>query len=259
MRKLTPVEEMIWNEGERLIPGVTHNQAEVVRHKSSYLFFRKIIEFDLRIEGKKRSPIQIADLGCGVGYGCRILSKIRGAHILGVDISPETLSYAQNHYAAANITYQLVNLADFIPRMPQFDYVVSRGVFEHIPNGLDLAFSTKWQYRLLFDIPYNESKERNPHHVLCEIHEENLSRFPETELFFQDLYGIIYDSHGKPSHPNMMICVCSDSKLSRVEGSEIEFPFRGWELERNTVFKNRRWEAIRQWIIKTMPNRNGSR
>jgi SAM-dependent methyltransferase len=250
MRKLTLVEEIIWNHGERLIPGVTHNQAEVIRHMSSYLFFRKIIESDLLVQRKRCNPIQIVDLGCGVGYGCRILSKIKGAHILGVDISPETLSHAQDHYLDGNINYQLADLADFIPRMPKFDYVISRGVFEHIPNGLDLAFSTNWQYRLLFDVPHNEPKGRNPYHVLYQIREQSFSRFPETELFFQDLDGIIYDTNCKPSHPNMIICVCSDSKLPKVESSKIEFPFRGWELERNAVIKKMRWKAITQWIAK---------
>ena len=91
MKKLTPVEEVIFNDGERLIPGVTHDLAEVIRHRSSYLFFQKVIESDLANRKRGSNPIQIVDLGCGVGYGCRILSGIADVHVLGVDHSPESL------------------------------------------------------------------------------------------------------------------------------------------------------------------------
>jgi hypothetical protein len=45
--------------------------------------------------------------------------------------------------------------------MPVFDYAVSRGVLEHMPDGLRLANGTRWRYRLLFDVPYDEPGEAN--------------------------------------------------------------------------------------------------
>lgn len=35
---LSPLEAVIYNEGERLIPYVTHDHDELVRHRSSYVF-----------------------------------------------------------------------------------------------------------------------------------------------------------------------------------------------------------------------------
>ena len=55
MRDLRPLEAIIYNEGERLIPYVTHEQDEFVRHRSSYVFWRGIVELDLprlREEGR---------------------------------------------------------------------------------------------------------------------------------------------------------------------------------------------------------------
>ena len=157
MKQFTPLEKAIYNAGERLIPGVTHDLAEVVRHRSSYVFFRKVIESDLAIIGEESKLVQIVDLGCGVGHGCHTLLKMPNSHIVGVDNSPESLEYARCNYAGSNITYQLADLGEFIPAMPEYDYVTSRGVFEHVPNGLQLALSTKWRYRLLFDVQYGRA------------------------------------------------------------------------------------------------------
>ena len=40
---LSDLERRIFNDGECLIPGVTHDMAEVVRQRSFYNFIRKII------------------------------------------------------------------------------------------------------------------------------------------------------------------------------------------------------------------------
>ncbi len=223
MSELTPTEKIIYNEGERLIPGVTHALAEDIRHLSSYLFFRRVIETDRAITKKETKELRIVDLGCGVGHGCYAISKIQGVHVLGIDISPESLEYAHSHYGRPNISYQIAALPEFIPAMPEFDYVVSRGVFEHVPGGLRLALSAKWLYRLLFDVPYDEPEGGNPHHVLTGITEESFVGFPGAELFFQDLAGVIYDVRHKPPSPNMIICVQSRPELPEVS-SLITFP-----------------------------------
>ncbi len=238
MKKLTPIEQIIFNEGERLIPGVTHDLAEVIRHKSSYLFFKKVIESDLAILEKGARPIQIVDLGCGVGYGCHMLSDIAGVKILGVDRSPESLEYARRHYSRANITYEVGDLIEFIPTMSEFDYVVSRGVFEHMPDGLRLALSTKWRNRLLFDVPYDESEGKNPYHMLYKIREETFSGFPGVKLFFQDLNGVIYDMKSKPPLPNMILCVCSHPEFPKGRDSQIAFPFQPLQPKQNFSFRN---------------------
>jgi SAM-dependent methyltransferase len=233
-RPLTRLEEIIYNDGERLIPGVTHDLQEVVRHRSSYEFFRLVIENDLTIveEFQGSRPVKIIDFGCGVGHGCYVLSGIRNSRVRGVDFSKESLEYAKCHYGGDSITYTLADLNEFVIEMPETDYVVSRGVLEHIQNGIQLAMSTKWRYRLLFDVPYDEPEEVNPHHLLTGIREENFSEFPNAELFFQDLSGIIYDVHHKPPKPNMVICVSSHPSLPKVGSTTMDFPLPAWEPDR---------------------------
>jgi SAM-dependent methyltransferase len=228
-KRLTPIEEIIYNEGERLIPGVTHDRKEFVRHRSSYEFFRRVIEADLAFAETRGGnvPLEIIDLGCGVGHGCRWLARIPGAHITGVDISPECIEYAQRYYSGPGVIYRRENLEKFIPLMPEYDYIVSRGVFEHIPGGLALAASGKCSRRLMFDVPYDEPQESNPHHCLTGIREEDFAGFPGAELFYQDLDGILYDRKTKPPKPNMILCIFSRPGLPEARRG-ISFPLPPW-------------------------------
>lgn len=228
-KRLTPIEEIIYNEGERLIPGVTHDRREFVRHRSSYEFFCRVIEADLAFAGTPGGsvPLEIIDLGCGVGHGCLRLAEIRGARVTGVDVSPECIEYAQRHYSGPGVIYRREDLETFIPQMPEYDYVVSRGVFEHIPGGLALAASGKWSRRLMFDVPYDEPPESNPHHILTGIREEDFAGFPGAELFYQDLDGILYDRKNKPQKPNMILCVIRRQGLPEV-CCGMSFPLPAW-------------------------------
>jgi SAM-dependent methyltransferase len=226
---LTPLEIKIFNNGERLIPGITHNQGEVIRHKSSYEFFKLIIENDINNQKLNDcSLINITDLGCGVGHGCKTLSRIRNVQITGIDISPDSLEYANIHYAAENITYRVTSLIDFVPNMPEYHYVVSRGAFEHVPDGIGLALLCRWCYRLIFDVPYCESAGVNPHHKVFGICEENFDKFPEVELFYQNLQGVIFNTSQKPQNPNMIICVSSNPNIPKISSTDIHFPVPAW-------------------------------
>jgi len=248
---LTLIEEIIYNEGERLIPGVTHDLAELIRHRSSYMFFGEVMKRDFAIINKDSKSIQIADLGCGVGHGCQTISDILNSHVIGIDSFLESLEYARTHYAGKNITYKCENLEEFIPAMNEYDYLVSRGVFEHIPNGLNLARSTKWRYRLFFDVPYDEPENVNSHHLLAGIREESFLEFDEAELFFQDMSGVIYDISRKPPNPNMVICVCSHPDLPKVGASRIRFPFPAWKPQPHPFQKDLNWSQVSNRIYRT--------
>jgi len=199
---MTEIEKLIWNEGERLIPGVSHNEDETKRHASSYKFFSELIEKD--VHTRSICPI-ILDLGCGVGHGCKMLSNMNGSVVIGVDNSGESLDYAREYYFAQNIKYKTADLREYIEDMKSHDYVVSRGVFEHIENGLELAKLVKFRHLFIFDVPYNEGKV-NPHHKVIGITEESLQSFEHADIYYEDLQGNI--TKEKPEVPNMIMCVC---------------------------------------------------
>lgn len=227
MRELSELETLIYNDGERLIPGVTHDLAEEVRHRSSYAFWRTIVELDLDAVAPAPSELRIADLGCGVGHGCATLAELPGTSVVGVDVSEESLEYARTHYARGNVDYVRADLREFIPQMPDFDYVVSRGSMEHVPDGLELTREANWRQRLMFEVPYAEAEAVNLHHVIHDVREDAFTAFPNAEVLFQDLAGVTFDQKRKPPRPNVIICVASRDGLPRVYRS-LRFPVPAW-------------------------------
>jgi SAM-dependent methyltransferase len=227
MQELSALEEIIYNGGERLIPGVTHDRAELVRHRSSYVFWRAIMDLDGARMRRRSEPISVVDLGCGVGHGCVTLAELPGVRVVGVDSSAESLHYARTHYTGANIEYVCADLLHFIPQMPAFDYAVSRGAMEHVPGGLELTRRANWRYRLMFDVPYDEPPGVNRHHVVSNVTEDSFERFENPEIFFQDLAGMTYDRARKPERPNMIICVSTRAGSPQIS-RRLRFPFDAW-------------------------------
>lgn len=219
---LTPLDEAIFNEGERLIPGVTHDEAELIRHRSSYLFLRRVIQED-HAAADSSAPVSIADLGSGTGRGCCTLAELPNSQVLGVDCSADCMEYARQYYSRPNVRYELQGLVTYIPETREFDYVVSRNALKHVPKGLQLARQAKWRKRLIFDVPYDEPSERNPHHVITAIREDAFAAFPNAELFYQDIRGEIFDDAHKPPKPNVIVCVCSRAGLPEAARG-IQFP-----------------------------------
>lgn len=201
---LSNIELQVWNKGERLIPGITHNAAESQRHKSSYDFFRRVIQHDID-RGHVSKPT-ILDVGFGCGFGCGMLAEISGAKVTGIDIGEECLEYASENYSAKNIKFKLADITTFLnPDMKEYDYIVSRGVLEHIANGLDVVVNANWKQRILFDVPYAEPRRRNSHHLLTNITEKDFDRWSEAEIFFEDIQGRMFDRGSKPPKPNMIM------------------------------------------------------
>lgn len=230
MRELTPLEELIYNDGERFIPGVTHDRGEFTRNLSGYTFFRKVIEKDLlKIGLSKDRQLRILDLGCGVGHGCVILSEIPTANVKGVDSSLESIEYARRYYDRENIDYELADIVTFVATMPQYDFVVSRHLLEHIPDGLSVGLSIRWRYRLMINVPFDEP-EGNPHHMMHRIREEHFSSYPNAEFLFEDLQGVTYDKRGISHNQNSIICISSHPDFLPVT-SQIVFPVPAWKPE----------------------------
>jgi len=219
--QLSDLEMKIWNHGERLIPGRTHDSGEVRRHKSSYNFFCRVIRYDIKTN-KVKNP-KVLDLGFGCGFGCLMLASIPEISIHGIDISEECLEYASRYYSAANISYRVHDINNYVTSNKEFDYIVSRGVLEHIKNGLELINKMKWKKRLMFDVPYAESPRKNCHHLLCNITEKDFIQWDDIEIFYEDIKGIIYSKSQKPLKPNMIMGALSANDLPRISMA-LNFP-----------------------------------
>lgn len=235
---MNKLQELIYNDGERLVPYVSHDEQELIRHRSSYAFFHSVIERDLRIASGNSDQISIADLGFGTGYGCALLSSLPNSKITGVDIEVECETFARQYYPRSNVSYVIKDLTRFVPEMTTFDYVVSRGVLEHVPNGLALIKDIRSSRRTMIDVPYDEAAG-NEFHVLTGIREDAFSHLGECEIFYEDLDGAIYDVANKPPKPNMIMVVVSSQELPKIS-SMLKFPIppvRSADLEAASLAK----------------------
>jgi 2-polyprenyl-3-methyl-5-hydroxy-6-metoxy-1,4-benzoquinol methylase len=75
---------------------------------------------------------RVIDVGCGSGYGCKILRDAGAADVHGADVSRHALRFARKHYGSdASFTRQSITDLDDYP--DEFgDVVISSEVLEHI-------------------------------------------------------------------------------------------------------------------------------
>jgi 2-polyprenyl-3-methyl-5-hydroxy-6-metoxy-1,4-benzoquinol methylase len=75
----------------------------------------------------------VLDAACGTGYGCDILKKLRPSRILGVDICPDTVAYAEAKYGDSICCFTESNVT-FLKEIGDdaFDLVTSFETIEHI-------------------------------------------------------------------------------------------------------------------------------
>jgi len=222
--------EALYNGGERLVPGVRNDRDETVRHKSSYLFFRRIVERDLVDDpGSLASRLRILDIGCGVGHGSRMLAEILHSEVIGIDPSEEAIAYAQKHYHADNLTFLKVDTEQFLSSAPDFDYVVSRHALEHAEGGIGMALRARYRRRLMVNVPFDES-EGNVYHRVHRIREGHFDAYPNREFFYEGLDGVTTDARSEASPPNSIICIASQPQMPSA-ARLLQFPFAAWQPE----------------------------
>lgn len=76
---------------------------------------------------------RVLDLGCGEGYGSRLLSD-DARFVIAADYSFEAVAHARNKYAGANIAFTVCDAQALPFRDAAFDCAISFEVIEHIPN-----------------------------------------------------------------------------------------------------------------------------
>lgn len=243
MRRMNAVETIIYNEGERLIPWVTHSEAELVRHRSSYEFFKAVIEKDVQ-SGKVKNPV-ILDLGFGTGHGCLLLSRIPGSKVIGIDNSDDCKIYADRKNAASNIQYIVADIAQYLKTMQPVDYILSRGVIEHVPDGINECLNARFTARLMFDVPYREPAGVNPHHLLSNITEDDFKDFKGCELLFEENSGAIYYAPAREPWPNMILCAVSRDHLQPLKDA-FQYPVAPWQA----TDQSRKWNLFKNQMLE---------
>ncbi|MBN2379214.1 class I SAM-dependent methyltransferase [candidate division WOR-3 bacterium] len=81
--------------------------------------------------------VRILDLACGTGFGSEVLSEV--GEVVGVDISAESLEYANSRYKNGKVSFRQGNAEDAVFRqsLGKFDAVVSLETVEHLDDHYD--------------------------------------------------------------------------------------------------------------------------
>ena len=96
---------------------------------------------------------RVLDAACGCGYGSRMLQDA-GNKVVGVDICPEAILYAGEHYNG--VGYLLSDIRDK-PWVGMFDAIVSFETIEHLPEGSLRLFRESVDGVFICSVPNQDS------------------------------------------------------------------------------------------------------
>jgi len=132
--------------------------------------------------------MRVADLGCGPGKTTWVLHHLArpGGFAVGVDYSPQRISYARSHFACEGIEFVLQDIRGPVDNLGQFDFVWLRFVLEHYRSTA-------------FQIVRNISLLVRPGGILClgDLDHNCLNHFgiPERlEISLRKIMGLLQDT-----------------------------------------------------------------
>lgn len=105
----------------------------------------------------------VLDLGCGNGYGSKILSKNTGK-VIGYDYCEEIINSAKNNFKKENIEFICANLDKI--ELPENDLTVCIECLEHINNPKILSEKIKKSAKrtIIISVPVIPTVGKNPFH-----------------------------------------------------------------------------------------------
>lgn len=172
---------------ERYHPSITAPEISY-EHLHRYLFASKFVE-----------NRKVLDLGCGEGYGSKILSQ-QALQIAGIDIDAATIQSAQSKYGNQKIDFKVASATQLDFPDQSFDTVVCFELIEHLSaTDQNLCLNEikrvlKKDGQLIISTPNLEnSKGDNPYHLKefskNEFHNFIHKYFPHTQTFQQKIHS----------------------------------------------------------------------
>lgn len=231
-------------DGERLIPAQMQEDVEI-EHWHRYALAAKFTA------GKR-----VLDIASGEGYGSALLAE-DAVHVVGVDISKEAITHAQNAYRRSNLVFKIGTCASIPLPDSSVDVVVSFETLEHhdqhvkmlqeikrvvVPGGLCIISTPD---RIIYS---EQANYKNPFHVkelsTAEFDEIIGSFFEKYEIFGQnystgslvlpldknrriEFQHLTQSTLGAPPtfcawKPKYLVAIASDSEIPAVQSSFLE-------------------------------------
>lgn len=103
------------------------------------------------------AQLEVADIACGLGYGCRILKEGGAKAVVGIDSSPEAVAYARANHQPAGVRFEVADGTKTPLSESSVDIITSFETIEHVLNteGLLTEFTRilKPEGRLIVSSP----------------------------------------------------------------------------------------------------------
>lgn len=175
--------------GERIIPKLLKpTNGMLLEHIARYYFATPYIRG------------RVLDIACGTGYGSHLVAKERKREVtelIGVDLDPETVAFANREYHHQKIVYRQGNALD--PDLPeqlgQFDTILSFETIEHVEDDQlfmdQLDRMLKPGGTLVLSSPFGRGRGKptsepfHVHQLTPEEFAELFVRFPQVEIYYQ--------------------------------------------------------------------------
>ena len=183
-----------------------------------------------RVRGKR-----VLDFGCGQGWQAVTLRKLGAGEVWGVDIIPESLTFARELASRQDVDVQ------FVPVIPEtlagtFDVVLSISAFEHFADPVSI---TRELRRMAAPGGSVIITWAEPWYSHSGSHFGNFTRFPGTNapipwcnLFFSDEALLTLRSRFRPEHPDRIedipgglnrMTIARFERIVRSSGMKVEF------------------------------------
>lgn len=234
---------MLQFTGERIVPEATNCEpkfADKMRqeHICRYYFASQLVK------NKK-----ILDIGCGVGYGSKILSEAGAKSVVAFDIADDAIEHAMKYYNASNIYYHSASATTFDFGEKVFDIATCFELIEHVEDQhavlRRIARSLKPEGILFISTPRPLDSLRAPFH----IHELAFEEFNKIlKGYFEHLYFYYENNHftslitdKEPSELTSLHYMHNQFNLGQADyfmGIASSKPFEKLALEPTAVFNN---------------------
>ncbi|MCC2617227.1 methyltransferase domain-containing protein [Aestuariibacter halophilus] len=120
--------------GERYIPDSIKSSIISFEHWHRYHFASALVEDKV-----------VLDVACGAGYGSHLLAQRQSKQVCGVDISSETVEYAQHKYQLEHLSFRQGDVCALPFEDNTFDVITSFETIEHIDETQQIKAMGEFQ------------------------------------------------------------------------------------------------------------------